>query len=62
MPAPVIIYGGLALVGLVAGGWAARQAGDAAEDVAGLVKWTTAAGTVYVSYKALRAAGVLKGK
>lgn len=62
MPAPLIIWGGLAVAGLVAGGWAARQAGEAAEDATELVKWTTAAGTVYVSYRALRAAGVLKGK
>lgn len=45
---------------LVGGGYAASKTGEAMEGSAKLVKWGAAAGTVYVSYQALKAAGAIK--
>jgi|GEM_PF-2574294 len=59
MVAP-IIWGGVALAGLWFGGRAINEAGDAAESTAKLAKWATAGGALYVSYQAMRSAGVLK--
>lgn len=59
MVAP-IIWAGVALAGIGTAGWAVREAGDAAESGAKLVKWGVAAGGLYVSYSALKSAGVLK--
>lgn len=58
MPAP-IIWAGIGLAALLAGGWAANQADDALEDGAKLVKWAVIGGGVYVSAKALKAAKVI---
>lgn len=59
MPAP-LIWAGIGIVTLLAGGWAANQADDALEDGAKLVKWAAIGGGLYVSYKALKAAGAIK--
>lgn len=59
MVAP-IIWAGVALGGLFLGGKALNEAGEAAEGAAKLTKWATAAGGLYVSYRALKAGGVLK--
>lgn len=59
MVAP-IIWGGLAVAGVLGAGWAANEAGDAAESGAKLAKWVTVAGGLYVSYRALKASGALK--
>ena len=48
----------------VAGGglfvWGISETGDAAEQAAKLAKWAAIGGGVYVSYKALQAAGAVK--
>lgn len=59
MVAPVI-YGAIALGGLYLGGKTLREAGQAAESGAKLAAWGTAAGALFVSYRALQAGGVLK--
>ena len=59
MVAP-IIWAGVALGGLYLGGKAIQDAGEAADKTAKLVKWSTAGGALYVSYRALKAGGVLK--
>ena len=59
MVAPVI-WAGIAIAGVGVSGWAVKEAGDAAESGAKLVKWGVAAGGLYVSYTALKSAGVLK--
>ncbi|QIE44455.1 hypothetical protein G5B38_02325 [Pseudohalocynthiibacter aestuariivivens] len=60
MPVPLIAWAILGAVGVGVTGWAAREAGDAADSATKLVKWGTAAGAVYVSYRALQASGALK--
>lgn len=50
----------VAIAGVGVSGWAVKEAGDAAESGAKLVKWGVAAGGLYVSYSALKSAGVLK--
>jgi hypothetical protein len=60
MPIPLIVWGGAALGGLYLGSRALDEAGDAADSATRLVKWSVAAGGVYVSFKALEAAGVFK--
>lgn len=59
MVAP-IIWAGVALGGLFLGGKAMNEAGEAADSAAKFAKWATAAGGLYVSYRALKAGGVLK--
>lgn len=59
MVAP-LVWAGVALAGVGVSGWALREAGDAAESGAKLMKWGVAAGGLYVSYSALKSAGVLK--
>lgn len=58
MVAP-IIWGGVALAGIAASAWAAREAGDAADSATRLVQWGTVAGGLYVSYRALKASGAV---
>ena len=58
MVAP-IIWGALALGGIVATGWTARQVDGATDSTAELVKWAAIGGTVYVSYRALKSAGAI---
>ena len=55
---PLIILG--IIGGLGAGGYAMSQTADAAEASAKLVKWAAVAGGVYVSYRAMKTAGVIK--
>ena len=57
MPVPLIVWG---VIALGAGGYALGQTADAAEQTAKLAKWGAVAGGVYVSYKALQAAGAIK--
>ena len=59
MVAP-LIWAGVALGGLFLGGKALQDAGQAAESTAKLAKWATAGGALYVSFRALKAGGVLK--
>lgn len=59
MVAP-IIWGGLALAGIVGAGWAAKETEGAANATAKALKWATVAGGLYVSYRALQSAGALK--
>lgn len=54
------IKGAIALGGLYFGGKAMNEAGQAADGAAKMAKWATAAGGLYVSYRALQAGGVLK--
>ena len=60
MPVPLIAWGVLAVVGVGAGGWAAREAGDALDSATKLTKYGIAAGVVYASYRALQSAGAFK--
>lgn len=60
MPLPAIGWVILGIGGLAGAGWVARETGDAAEATTELVKWATIAGGVYVSYRALQAAGAIK--
>jgi len=60
MPAPLITWAVLGIVGIGVTGWAASEVDDAAGSSTKLVKWATAAGVVYVSYRALQASGALK--
>lgn len=60
MPVPLIVWGGLAVAGLWGAGYAAREAGEAADDLTKLTRALTVAGGLYVSYRALQAGGVLK--
>ncbi len=53
---PIIVWGLVGIGGLVAGGYAAKSLGDAADQTANLVKWTAAAGVVYLVYRS----GVVK--
>ena len=48
---PLIYWGIVGIGGLVAGGYAAEKVGTAASSTANLVKWTTAAGVVYLVYR-----------
>lgn len=57
MPVPLIVWG---IIGLGAGGYALSKAGEAADSGADLAKWAAVAGGVYVSYRALQAAGAVK--
>lgn len=59
MPAP-LVWGLIALGGVGLSGWGFREAGKAADSTAKLIKWGTVAGGLYVSYRALKAGGVLK--
>jgi len=59
MVAPVI-WGGVVVAGVATTAWAVKEAGDAADAGTRLIKWGTAAGGLYVSYRAMRSAGVLK--
>lgn len=52
---PLFIIGGIAVAG-----WAFKQGGDALDNASTLTKWGVAAGGLYVSYAALKSAGVLK--
>ena len=54
------VWAGIAIAGIGTTGWAVKEAGEAAESGAKLVKWGVAAGGLYVSYSALKSAGVLK--
>lgn len=58
MVAP-IIWGGMAIAGLAATAYAAREAGEAADSATRLVQWATVAGGLYVSYRALKASGAI---
>ncbi len=60
MPVPLIIWAGVGVAGLVAGGYAADKVTGATEEAAKLTKWAVAGGTVYVAYRALQATGSLK--
>lgn len=59
MVAP-LIWGGLALAGVLGVGWAAKETGEAATASTKLVKWGVVAGGLYVSYQALKSSGALK--
>lgn len=52
---PVLVIGGI-----VAAGWAFRQGAGALEEASTATKWAVAGAGLYVSYQALRSAGVLK--
>jgi len=60
MPIPFIVWAGVAISGVAATGWAAREIGDASESTAKLAKWVVIGGTAYASYRALKSAGALK--
>ena len=60
MPIPLIIWGALAVGGLLAANEVIDSTGETAEKSTKLVKWVVIGGGVYVSYKALKSAGVLK--
>jgi len=53
---PLIYWGLVGIGGLVAGGFAAKSVGSAADSTANMIKWTTAAGVVYLVYRS----GVVK--
>ena len=55
-----LIWIGAGIAVLVAGGYALDEAGDAAESGAKLAKWAVIGGGLYVSYTAMKSAGVLK--
>lgn len=55
-----IVWGGMLLAGVWGFGYAADKTGEATEGVADMAKWVSAAGVVYVSYRALKSAGALK--
>lgn len=59
MPAP-IIWAGVALAGVLGAGWAAREGGEAMDSAARLAKWGAVGGSLYLSYRAMKATGVLK--
>lgn len=59
MPVPAIVWAGVALGGVLATSRLAREAGDMADSATTLTKWVVAGGTLYVSYRALKAGGVL---
>ncbi|MCG7622733.1 hypothetical protein [Epibacterium sp. Ofav1-8] len=59
MVAP-LVWAGIALGSLYLGGKAISDAGQAAESATKLAKWSVAGGALYVSYRALKAGGVLK--
>ena len=48
------------IAGLLAAGWSFRQAGGFLEEASQTTKLAVGAGGLYVSYKALQSAGVLK--
>jgi hypothetical protein len=60
MPIPLIVWGGLAVVGIGATAVAANEVGEASERAGNLVKWATVGGALYVSYRAMKSAGVIK--
>lgn len=60
MPAPLIIWGGVAVLGLFATGYAGRGIADALEEANTATKWAVVGGGLYVSYKALQSAGAIK--
>lgn len=60
MPVPFIFWAGIAVVGVAATGWAAKEGGEAMDSAANLTKWGAIAGGVYVSYRAMKSTGVLK--
>lgn len=51
---PILIYGGLALAGLVATGWAAGEVGDAAEKTQRLTRLVVVGGAAYATYRAVQ--------
>jgi hypothetical protein len=55
MVAPLIIWGGIIGGGAIVG-WAARETGDALDSAS---RFMLVAGGLYVSYRALKAAGAL---
>ncbi len=59
MAAP-LIWAGAALAGLYLTGRAIGEAGDAADSGAEFAKYAAICGGLYVSYRALKSAGVLK--
>lgn len=59
MPAfipPAVLWIG----GILAAGWTARQGSDFLQNANTSTKWAVAGGALYVSYKALQAAGAVK--
>lgn len=60
MVVPLIVWGGVAIAGVVATGWTADRLSDAAEQGAQLTKWIVIGGTAYASFRALQAAGAIK--
>lgn len=59
MAAP-LIWGGIALAGIVGAGWASKETGEALDSATRLAKWGVVAGGMFISYRALQSAGALK--
>ena len=58
MPAP-LIWAGIGLAAIYGTGWAARQMGDTFENASTLTKTAMIGGGVYVSYRILKAKGLV---
>jgi len=58
MPAP-IVWGLIALGGVWGFGYAAKETGEAADNLTKLTRAAAVAGGVYVSYRALKSAGAI---
>lgn len=51
---PILIYGGLALAGLVATGYAANEVGEAAEKTQRLARLALVGGAAWATYRAVQ--------
>lgn len=60
MPAPFIVYGAIAIAGLATAGYAAKSAEGMFAEASKLTRYAVIGGGLYVSYRALKAGGVLK--
>lgn len=57
---PLVIWGAVALAGVVATGWTADRLAGAAEEGAKLTRWVVIGGTVYAGYRVAQASGLAK--
>lgn len=57
---PLIVWGAIAVGGLLGLGYTADKVGEASESTAKLAKWAAVAGGVYLAYSAAKSAGALK--
>ena len=60
MPVRLIVWGVLTVGGALGVGWASKETGEALDSATRLTKWGVVAGGLYVGYRAMQSAGVIK--